>query len=244
MLNRLAYAAVGAVFVVMMLGVSSPAPAKKGGGGKGGGGDDGGNEKLPLTIEFADDLGDRIASDGLPYLDGAAGVEAFVGSQAKTGDILLKLLDAPSRTINLDFTGGTSDSIDSACPAIGLPVDQLQFLEVNASDGSGTPNGVYDLSDGGTSEVQVSMRLRYIDSDGEAWFLNFGTGERKLCGSSTYSHDRVWVTKTAGQDQWTVHTAAGESTACLERSGGSGGVKAKFCGRYEMPFSFAATPTE
>lgn len=38
MLNKFTYAVIGAVFVVMMLAVSSPAPAAKGGGGKGGDG--------------------------------------------------------------------------------------------------------------------------------------------------------------------------------------------------------------
>ena len=112
---------------------------------------------------------------------------------------------------------------------------------------SATPKGVYDLSDDGISEVKVPMKARVVDSGGQVWVLNYGTGENRLCGASTNAHDSVWVRKTNSVDQWTVGTLDSQggdagSTACLEKVGGGKGDKTKFCGRYEMPFSFVATP--
>ena len=226
-----------------------------------GGGDDGGgngNEKLPLTIAFGP-LGTGITSDGFgDYVDDpdGTGVEAFVGSAAKTGEILLRLHDiGASRWINLAF--GPLDlrdlgKIDDSC---GLPpdgaVDELRFLLVKVTDA--LDKGVYDMhddADGGPSEVDVSMKLRFhkgdVNNNPQAWVLNYGTGDNKLCGSSTHGSDLVWVIKAVDAEQWTVGTydsggAPTGSTACLEKAASGPGDKNKFCGRYEMSVSFTAT---
>lgn len=216
-------------------------------GGDGGDGGDPGNEMLPLTIDFVDAL--AVTDDGSPYVDDpdGSGVEAFIGSQAKSGDIVLRLQDTtPPRFIDVTF-GATTDSIDPDCGSPPSGLVTLRHLEVDVQDGAGTPQGVYDLSDE-DPDVNVPMRARLeVGAGGQVWVLNYGTGENKLCGASTNAHDSVWVIKTQGADEWTVGTfdLNGDpvgSLACLEKAGAGKGDKTKFCGRYEMPFSFTATP--
>ena len=210
----------------------------------GGGSDDGsGNEKWRSTIVFRDAVAppDRMLSDGADYVDGADGVEAFIGSSAKEGDILLKLQNSLTRTIHLDFADPVLAHQAGDCAA---PIElsyELAFLEVDVSGGLGTPQGVYNL-DG--DSVMVPMRLRFIDSTGQAWFLNYGTGERKQCRSGDHPNNEVVVQEPdASIDEWTVTAdPMNGSIACLEKGNTGPGSKLKFCGSYNMPFFFTVTP--
>ena len=76
-------------------------------GGDGGSGS--GNEKWPSTLVFDDPVvpGPGISSDGLgAYVDNTligGNHEVFIGSQAKEGNILMKLHAPNTRTISLNF---------------------------------------------------------------------------------------------------------------------------------------------
>lgn len=222
-----------------------------------------GNEKVSSRISFRDTATapeDRIGSENLTgdvYVDsnlpdGHAGVDAFIGSEANTGNIFLRTwsLEDPTfvnRRIYLDF----SQEVTNA-PDCNPPSDlnySLQFLKADVNDE--VTDGIYALTEVGDSQ-DSEMRLRFIDGDGQAWFLNFGGGERKLCGSEGSS--RVMVTREAvggdpdiadTGDIWSVEpleAAPGEYLGCLEKAGGAKGVKAEYCGKFNMPFRFEIAP--
>ncbi len=240
-------------------------------------GDDGGSggiEKVPSIITFDDDFpgtpelpGDPgiKSDDGAPepyhtfadttYVDGDNGVEAFIGSSAKTGDIILKLPQDPNDDRHIALNTGGGQFVECGDIPNGLVVAQGLVVAVSAD--TRTKQGVYDM---GTGEGEISvvpavtMRvlIRTLDDPDQLWFLNYGTGERKLCGDlgTGEGNDRVKVTMTGSDsnnatitegDIWEVEAPAG-SYACLEKHGSGGGNKTKFCGSYLMPFHFDIKP--
>lgn len=259
-LQDLSRGTVFAAAVVIAIALFSPAaPVGRAGkgGGKGGGGDTSINAKWPSTIEFVDGYQDGgvaagLKSDGLgPYVDNTAttgDVEAFVGSAAKEGEIILSLAAPPGDNRHVRYDFSTPDPANSGDPSCALPIPDgnsnlfFQRLEVNVSEQF--QQGVYNMGLAPDDVAVVTMRTSFRDSTGQLFFLNYGGGERKLCGREA-PNDDVVVSLSPPHDPfnsptWTVTSVTGGS-ACLERHGGAGG-KTKNCGSFKMPFQFTIVP--
>ena len=255
-----------AVALCLVLGLvfpgGDPARAAKGGNK---GGDTSDNEKWPSTITFLERATDHFTSDGdVAYGDNTPNpgdVEAFIGSEAKDGDIILNLRPISADTarhITLDFgatpnfeTCGAPPALDEQNPDHGGATNHLnvQHLEVNVSDdgvidGQKLSQGVYNMVE--DDEVLVSMRLLVRDANDELWFVNYGSGERKLCGAELGTGNYPVLVEHLGTPDgdgipaWRV-TSTG--VACLEKHGGAG-AKTKKCGSHHLDFQFDIQPLE
>jgi hypothetical protein len=85
------------------------------------------------------------------------------------------------------------------------------------------------------------MRVHFSEpGSSDIWFLNFGRGDRNACGREPSSDVRVTETSP---DVWDVtNDPQSAPIGCLEKKGPGGKNKIEWCGSYNMPFSFTATP--
>jgi hypothetical protein len=211
-----------ATVVAVVLASASPALAGKG-KGSGGPGDGSSGGITPVTVTFRDALGDdRIGSDNqTPFVDGADGVEAFLGSKANYGNLWLRLARSP-RGLWLDFAecvgGGCNPPFAAAIvgnSAIKVDVDNVQA------------DGLWGMSVGTT--IYAPARVYYDLDDGRGpGFVDFNPslgGKTPCKNKSNY----VTVTRT-GDRSWRV-SADRTGTACATLPGGS-----ELAGIYLMPF--------
>jgi hypothetical protein len=181
----------------------------------------GGEETTPVTITFANAGADRITSDVYgAYINGQAGVEAFIGSKANLGNLFLRLLNSPVRTLKLDFRDCISIG-ECKPPAQDVQVPVFLKADVNET----LSGGMLAMNVG--DRTTAPMRIRFLDDDPEGpWFVNFDPSIRSCRGS-----DMVTVERNSSTT-WTV-SAGG--IACLSASGKTG--QSEFRGRYNLPFS-------
>ena len=181
----------------------------------------GGEETTPVTITFANAGADRITSDVYgSYINGQDAVEAFIGSKANLGNLILRLLNSPVRTLKLDFSQCVSAG-ECTPPAQDVQVPVFLKADVNETLSA----GMLGMNVG--DQTTAPMRIRFLDDHPEGpWFVNFDPSIRGCRGS-----DLVTV-RRSGASTWEL-SAGG--TACLSAGGKPG--QAEFRGRYNMPFS-------
>lgn len=169
---------------------------------------------------------DRFRSDWQQsYIDGEHGVEAFLGSQANSGNLLLNVKRSV-RAIVLDFAD---------CAATGSctppPSQEYSLSSIRVDATAVRKDGVLGMAINET--MSAPMRVQYqFSPDQDPGFIDFNpnlTGKNVCKGASDY----VSVTRT-GERTWEVF--ADESRigcVTLPGTGGSG-----WAGNYRFPFRF------
>jgi hypothetical protein len=158
------------LITVVLITLVSAAAAKPGGGKGGGKPADGDDGTIPVSVTFRDDPYDLIGSDAVDsYTDGTDGVQAFLGSQANTGNIMLWLSKSP-RGLYLDF----SDCYDANCVSpfdpFSTAVINNSAIKVNANDV--LTDGVLAMTIG--DAISAPMRVYYDFDDGQGpGFIEF-----------------------------------------------------------------------
>jgi hypothetical protein len=167
---------------------------------------------------------DRIRSDwAQSYVDGEQSVEAFLGSQATSGNFLLNVNRSP-RGMLLDFTECVSPRNCNAPPS---QVYSLSSIRIDAT--AVRKNGVLGMALGETMDAPA--RVTYQLSAGQSpGFIEFNpslTGKNPCKGASS----SVSVTRT-GTNSWEVFADPSRiGCVTLPDNGGWGG-------NYHFPFRF------
>lgn len=178
-----------------------------------------------LVSEACTGSADRIRSDwGQSYIDGENAVEAFIGSQANSGNVWLRLKDSP-RGLMLDFTECVSPA--ESCNPPASEVYSLANLKVDANDVK--KNGVLGMALNET--ISAPMRVYYWTSAEQGpGFIDFNlnlSGKSPCKGAS----DFVTVTRTA---EWTWEIVADPTRiGCVTLPDNAG-----WAGNYHFPFQF------
>jgi hypothetical protein len=197
-----------------------PVPHGKGDCSGGGGG--GGGPSIPVSVTFLDRAGDRITSDGGPYI---AKVDEVNATIRNTGDLHLFLtrggrFQTPIRTLHYDFQNCVS-------PGMCNP-PMVSFDTVGAAN---TFTSGIDLREMGLGEIlgdlRLSMAINLDSIDLGNWHLVFNPFDADCSGSSLVTIERT------GADTWEIEAGA---IACLKQN--KGGGEFTFHGRYSMPFKF------
>jgi hypothetical protein len=169
-------------------------------------------------------LADRIRSDwGQSYIDGENGVEAFLGSQANSGNVLLNLKNS-SRGLMLDF----GDCVTPEnCNSPASQVYSLANIRVDAT--AVKKNGLLGMTLNET--ISAPMRVYYwVSADQGPGFIDFNpnlTGKSPCKGAS----DFVSVTRT-GEGSWEIEADA-TRIGCVTLPDNAG-----WAGNYHFPFQF------
>jgi hypothetical protein len=183
-----------------------------------------------LTIQPAADCpvtvtADRIASDfGHPYVDGENDVEAFLGTQANSGNVLLNVKRS-SRGMLLDFT--ECESVGSCKPPL-TQVYSLSSIRIDAT--AVRKNGLLGMAVGETMNVPARVEYKYSPEQGPG-FIDFDPklGGRNPCkGASNY----VSATRT-GEQTWDIVSESRIGCVTLPDTGGMG-----WGGNYRFPYHF------
>ncbi len=136
---------------------------------------------VPMTATFADNLGDRIMSDGLgTYTDGMDGVSALIDA---SGNFDLQVPEP--RQLKLDF--GAPASPDADAPF--LNGSEAGYI----STGCG---GFEDMAIGESVRSRLAVNFTY---GGQNWFIRFAPGQYP-------DTSNVLVTRTAS-DTWEILAA-------------------------------------
>ncbi len=167
---------------------------------------------------------DRIGSDwGVAYADGELGVEAFLGTQANSGNVLLNLLRS-TRGMLLDF---------SECVGSGTctpPPSQMYSLSSIRIDATAVrKNGLLGMALNETMSVPARVTYRYGDGDSPG-FIEFNpnlNGKTPCKGASDY----VSATRTS-EHSWEI-AADTSRIGCVTLPNSSG-----WGGNYHFPFRF------
>lgn len=185
---------------------------------------------IPIVITFRDctDLqcaaADRIRSDwNQSYNDGENGVEAFIGTQANSGNVGLRLNESP-RGLSLDFTECVSPE---SCRPPPSQVYPLAFIRVDAT--AVRKNGVLGMAVNETVSVPMRVYYRLLAEQGPG-FIDFNpnlTGKSACKGAS----DFVSVIRT-GEGTWEIF-ADPTRIGCVTLPDNAG-----WAGNYHFPFHF------
>lgn len=168
---------------------------------------------------------DRVASDyGHPYVDGELDVEAFLGTQANSGNLLLNVKRS-SRGMLLDFT--ECESVGSCKP----PLTQVYTLARIRIDATAVrKDGLLGMAPGETMSVPARVEYKYSPEQGPG-FIDFDPklGGRNPCkGASDY----VSAIRT-GEQTWDIVSESRVGCVTLPDTGGTG-----WGGNYRFPFHF------
>jgi hypothetical protein len=219
------------LLTVILITLVSSAAAKPGGGKGGGKPADGDDGTIPVSVTFLDAQTDLIGSDdGTPYLDGTDGVQAFLGSQANTGNIMLWLSKSP-RGLYMDFSDcyGTGTDCVSPLDPILNGVISNSAIKVNANDV--LTEGVFAMRFGEAHAISAPMRVYYDFDDGRGpGFIEFNPAVK---GGSPCKNKSNFVTVVRiSETSWEVSSAPG-NRACATQPGGR-----QLAGIFKMPFKF------
>jgi hypothetical protein len=186
--------------------------------------------RIPVVITFRDcnDLVcsamDRMRSDwGQSYVDGEHAVEAFLGTQASSGNVGLRL-NQSSRSLLLDFAECASAG---SCNPPPSQLYSLLFVRVDAT--AVRKNGILGMAVNETMSAPARIYYQLTPEQGPG-FIDFNPN---LSGKSPCKNasDFVSVTRT-GEGSWVIRADA-TRVACvtLPDNGGWGG-------NYHFPFQF------
>jgi len=167
---------------------------------------------------------DRIRSDwGQSYIDGEHGVEAFLGTQANSGNVGLRL-NQSSRGLLLEFAECASAG---SCNPPASQLYSLVFVRVDAT--AVRKNGILGMSVNETMSAPARVYYQVSAEQGPG-FIDFNpnlSGKNPCKGAS----DFVSVTRT-GEGTWTIRADA-TRIACVTLPDNAG-----WAGNYHFPFQF------
>ncbi|HVT43950.1 MAG TPA: hypothetical protein VMT00_06120 [Thermoanaerobaculia bacterium] len=167
---------------------------------------------------------DRIGSDWKqPYVDGELGVEAFLGTQANSGNVLLNVKRS-TRGLLLDFTECVSTG---RCTPPPSQIYSLSSIRVDAT--AVRKNGLLGMAVHETLSVPARVQYQETAEQGPG-FIDFdpNLGGKSPCKGAS---DAVSVTRT-GVDTWEV-IADPSRIGCVTLPDNAG-----WAGNYHFPFRF------
>jgi len=233
-MKRIVLRRLGVVSTLALVSVWLVAAAQAG-NSKGRGGSNGNGEEAirPARITF-NDGGTQLASDGRgAYEHGIDGVEAFIGSQANTGNVWLRTVAAPSRGVWLDFS--LCESVDPAdcTPLFTSAVNGGVSIKVDAD--AILSRGIYDMAVG--SLIHPPMRVYYTDDADQVRFVDFDNAAKGGSPCKNQGVVNVEVERT-GNTTWVVRAPGLASPSRPTACANSPLRDDPFQGLYWMGFEF------